>query len=94
MLAELIGIQNENCFILTETNTQEILQHFKDVNPDIVVIDSIQTIELPYVDATAGSLSQIRETAAEMNKIAKTYQVPIFLIGHITKAGSSAGPKI
>ena len=94
MRAERIGIQNENCFILTETNTQEILQHFKDVNPDIVVIDSIQTLESPYVDATAGSLSQIRETAAEMNKIAKTYQVPIFLIGHITKDGSIAGPKI
>ena len=94
MRADRIGIHNENCFILTETNTQEILKHFKAVNPDIVVIDSIQTLESPYVDATAGSLTQIRETAAEMNKIAKVYQVPVFLIGHITKDGSIAGPKI
>ena len=94
MRADRIGINNANCFILTETNTQEILKHFKAVNPDIVVIDSIQTLESPYVDATAGSLTQIRETAAEMNKIAKAYQVPVFLIGHITKDGSIAGPKI
>lgn len=94
MRADRIGIHNENCFILTETNTQEILKHFKAVNPDIVVIDSIQTLESPYVDATAGSLTQIRETAAEMNKMAKAYQVPVFLIGHITKDGSIAGPKI
>ena len=64
------------------------------MQPDIVIVDSIQTLESPYVDATAGSLSQIRETAAEMNKIAKAYQVPVFLIGHITKDGSIAGPKI
>ena len=94
MRADRIGINNANCFILTETNTQEILKHFKAVNPDIVVIDSIQTLESPYVDATAGCLTQIRETAAEMNKIAKAYQVPVFLIGHITKDGSIAGPKI
>ncbi len=94
MRAERIGIHNTDCLILTETNTQEILKHFKNLQPDIVVIDSIQTLESPYVDATAGSLSQIRETAAEMNKIAKAYQVPVFLIGHITKDGSIAGPKI
>ncbi len=94
MRAERIGIHNADCLILTETNTQEILKHFKAVQPDIVVIDSIQTLESPFVDATAGSLSQIRETAAEMNKIAKAYQVPVFLIGHITKDGSIAGPKI
>ncbi len=94
MRADRIGIANPNCYILTETNTNELLKHFKAVQPDIVVIDSIQTLDSPYVDATAGSLSQIRETAAEMNKIAKSYQVPVFLIGHITKDGSIAGPKI
>ena len=94
MRADRVGIQNENCLILTETDTQEILKHFKEVQPDIVIIDSIQTLSSPYVDATAGTISQIRETAAEMNKIAKTYQVPVFLIGHITKDGSIAGPKI
>ena len=94
MRAERIGIHNTDCLILTETNTQEILKHFKNVQPDIVVIDSIQTLESPYIDAAAGSISQIRETAAEMNKIAKAYQVPVFLIGHITKDGSIAGPKV
>ena len=94
MRADRIGIKNENCLILTETDTKEILGHFKEVQPDIVIVDSIQTLSSPYVDATAGSITQIRETAAEMNKIAKSYQVPVFLIGHITKDGSIAGPKI
>ena len=94
MRADRIGIRNENCLILTETDTKEILKHFNDVQPDIVIIDSIQTLSSPFVDATAGTISQIRETAAEMNKIAKTHQVPVFLIGHITKDGSIAGPKI
>lgn len=94
MRADRIGIKNENCLLLTETDTQEILRHFKDVMPDIMVIDSVQTLESPSVEATAGSISQIRETAAEMNKIAKTFQVPVFLIGHITKDGAIAGPKI
>lgn len=94
MRADRVGIKNENCLILTETDTKEILKHFKDVQPDIVIVDSIQTLSSPYVDATAGTISQIRETAAEMNKIAKSYQVPVFLIGHITKDGSIAGPKI
>ena len=94
MRADRVGIHNDNCLVLTETDTKEILKHFKEVQPDIVIIDSIQTLTSPYVDATAGTVTQIRETAAEMNKIAKTYQVPVFLIGHITKDGSIAGPKI
>jgi DNA repair protein RadA/Sms len=89
-----VGIRNENCLILTETDTKEILNHVKEVQPDIIIVDSIQTLSSPYVDATAGSITQIRETAAEMNKIAKSYQIPVFLIGHITKDGSIAGPKI
>ena len=94
MRADRVGIHNDQCLILTETDTKEILNHFKNVKPDIVIIDSIQTLTSPYVDATAGTITQIRETAAEMNKIAKSYQVPVFLIGHITKDGSIAGPKI
>lgn len=94
MRAERIGIANENCLILTETNTTEIIRHFEDVKPDIAIIDSIQTLELSAVDSTAGSITQIRETAAEMNKVAKSLHVPTFLIGHITKDGSIAGPKI
>ena len=94
MRAERIGIRNENCYILTETNTADIIKHFEQTNPDIAIIDSIQTLESPSIEATAGSISQIRETAAEMNKIAKANHVPIFLIGHITKDGTIAGPKI
>lgn len=94
MRAERIGVKNENCLILTETNTSDIIKHFEDTKPDIVIVDSIQTLESPAIDATAGSISQIRETAAEMNKIAKAHHVPIFLIGHITKDGTIAGPKI
>lgn len=94
MRADRIGIKSPNCYILTETDTQEIVKHFKELQPDIVIIDSIQTLQTPLLDATAGSISQIRETAAEMNKLAKTFQVPFFLIGHITKDGSIAGPKI
>ena len=94
MRADRVGIHNDQCLILTETDTKEILNHFKNVKPDIVIIDSIQTLTSPYIDATAGTITQIRETAAEMNKIAKSYQVPVFLIGHITKDGSIAGPKI
>lgn len=94
MRAERIGIRNKNCFILTETNTSDIIKHFESTKPDIVIIDSIQTLESPAIEATAGSISQIRETAAEMNKIAKAHHVPTFLIGHITKDGTIAGPKI
>jgi DNA repair protein RadA/Sms len=94
MRADRVGIFNEQCLILTETDTKEIYMHVKDIQPDLVIIDSIQTLTSPYVEATAGTISQIRESAAEMNKIAKTYQIPVFLIGHITKDGSIAGPKI
>ncbi|MBU1010049.1 MAG: DNA repair protein RadA [Bacteroidetes bacterium] len=94
MRADRIGIRNENCYILTETITTEIISHFEQLQPDLVVIDSIQTLVSPLIDATAGSISQIRESAAEMNKLAKMTQVPVFLIGHITKDGSIAGPKV
>ena len=94
MRAERIGVRNESCLVLTETNTSDITKHIEDVKPDIVVIDSIQTLESAAVDSTAGSISQIRETAAEMNKVAKALHIPTFLIGHITKDGSIAGPKI
>ena len=94
MRAERIGVRNESCLILTETNTADITKHIEEIKPDIVVIDSIQPLESAAVDSTAGSISQIRETAAEMNKVAKSLHIPTFLIGHITKDGSIAGPKI
>ena len=94
MRAERIGIRNENCLILTETDTSDITRHIEEIKPDIVIIDSVQTLVSAAVDSTAGSISQIRETAAEMNKVAKSLHIPTFLIGHITKDGSIAGPKI
>lgn len=84
----------EECYILTETNTQEIFNHIKSVQPQIVIIDSIQTLQSNLLDSAAGSISQIKECAAEFQHYAKTSAVPVFLIGHITKDGSLAGPKI
>jgi DNA repair protein RadA/Sms len=84
----------ENFYLLTETNTQPIFQEIKKLKPQLVIVDSIQTLQSPYVDSSAGSVSQIRECAAEFQKFAKETDTPVFLIGHITKDGSIAGPKI
>ncbi len=83
-----------NCFVLTETNTQQIFKHIEDLNPDIVIADSIQTMQSNLLDSAAGSISQLKECAAEFQHLAKTTGIPVFLIGHITKEGSLAGPKI
>lgn len=85
---------NENCLILTETKTQNIFKIIEDIIPDVVVIDSIQTLHTDYIDASPGSISQIRETASELIKFAKETNTPVVLIGHITKEGAIAGPKI
>lgn len=94
MRADRLGIQNDNCHILVETNTQKILQHLLSFNPDLVIVDSIQTLQTNVIESSAGSISQIRETASEMQKYAKTTGVPVIIIGHITKDGQLAGPKI
>lgn len=94
MRADRIGFADPDCYILTETNTQAIFQHMEAVNPGLVVIDSIQTLQTNVIDSTAGSISQIRETASEMQRYSKTSGVPVFLVGHITKDGNLAGPKI
>lgn len=94
MRAERIGYKEPDCYILTETNTQSIFQHLEALQPGLVIIDSIQTLQTNIIESTAGSISQIRETAAEMQRFAKTTGVPVFLVGHITKDGNLAGPKI
>lgn len=94
MRANRIGIDNENCYILTETHTQSIFRHIEELLPDLVVIDSVQTLYTDIVESSPGSISQIRECAAEFQKYAKVTQVPVFLIGHITKEGYLAGPKV
>ncbi|NTW23347.1 MAG: DNA repair protein RadA [Lentimicrobium sp.] len=94
MRAERLGMGKNECYILTETSTSEILGHIAKLNPGIVIIDSIQTLTSDNIDASAGSISQIRETASELQRFAKTVNVPVFLIGHITKEGTLAGPKL
>ena len=94
MRAERIGINNPNCYILTETSTQNIFMQIEKLTPDILIIDSIQTLHTDIIDTSAGSISQIRECASEMQRYSKLTDVPVFLIGHITKEGSLAGPKL
>ncbi len=94
MRAERITSKDDNCYILTETKTQNIFRQIQEIEPEIVIIDSIQTLHTDYIESTAGSISQIRECTAELIKFAKETNVPVILIGHITKDGTIAGPKI
>ncbi len=92
--ADRIGRGSDNCFIVCETSLENIFQHIEEVKPGIVVIDSIQTIASDVIESTAGSVSQVRECAAQLLKYAKESGVPVLLIGHINKEGSLAGPKV
>ena len=94
MRADRLKLQNENFYLLTETSTDIIFKEIKKLKPDLVIIDSIQALETPFIDSSPGSVSQIRECAAELQRFAKETNTPVFLIGHITKDGSIAGPKI
>ncbi len=94
MRAERLDMKNSNCLILTETNTQQIFKNIEEVQPDVLVIDSIQTLHTNSIEASPGSISQIRETSAELIKFAKETATPVLLIGHINKEGNIAGPKI
>lgn len=94
MRADRINDKNETCLILCETNLEQIFTHIKNVNPDFVVIDSIQTIFTDTVESSPGSVSQVRECSASILKFAKESNTPVILIGHINKEGSIAGPKV
>ena len=94
MRADRVGIKSENFYLLTETDTKTIFQEIKKLKPQLVIVDSIQTLQSPFVESGPGSISQIRETAAELQRFAKETNTPVFLIGHITKDGNIAGPKI
>src|SRR6478609_6770357 len=94
MRADRIGSSNDNFYLLTETNTQTIFKEIKKLKPQLVIVDSIQTLQSPFVESGPGSISQIRECAAELQRYAKETGTPVFLIGHITKDGTIAGPKI
>ena len=94
MRAERLGEGSSDCLILTETSTQNIFTHIDAVKPNLLVVDSIQTLHSQAIDASPGSVSQIRETASELLRFAKETAIPVILIGHITKDGGIAGPKI
>jgi DNA repair protein RadA/Sms len=94
MRADRLTMTNEKFYLVTETSTQVIFQEIKKLRPALVIVDSIQTMHTPFIDSSPGSVSQIRETAAEFQRFAKETGTPVFLIGHITKDGSIAGPKI
>lgn len=94
MRAERINPNPANCYILTETKTQNIFRQIEELEPEVVIIDSIQTLHSDYIESSPGSISQIRECTAELIKYAKESGVPVILIGHITKEGSIAGPKV
>ncbi len=94
MRAERINPDNNNCYVLTETKTQNIFKQIDTLQPDIVIIDSIQTLHSDYIESSSGSISQIKECTTELIKFAKETATPVLLIGHITKDGNIAGPKI
>ena len=94
MRAERINPKNNNCYILTETKTQNIFKQIEILEPHIIIIDSIQTLHSDYIESSSGSISQIKECTTELIKFAKQTAIPVLLIGHITKDGNIAGPKI
>ncbi|MFT4062695.1 MAG: DNA repair protein RadA [Edaphocola sp.] len=94
MRAERINAANENLYLLTATDTGQIFQEIKKLRPQWVIVDSIQTLASPYIESAPGSVSQVRECAAELQRFAKQTNTPVAIIGHITKDGNIAGPKI
>jgi DNA repair protein RadA/Sms len=89
-----LGLTDDGLYVLTETNVEAIMGHVDQLKPQLVVIDSIQTVYLDELDSAAGSVSQVRESAARLMQAAKGQNIPIFLVGHVTKAGSIAGPRV
>ena len=92
--ADRVGVENDNCLIVCETNLDEIFKHVKNTSPQLVIIDSVQTVYSDALESSPGSISQVRECAASILKFAKQSGTPVILIGHITKEGSIAGPKV
>jgi DNA repair protein RadA/Sms len=92
--ADRINAKNDHCYVLNETQTQKIFQQINELAPDILIIDSIQTLQTQYIDSSPGSVSQIKECTAELIQFAKKTHTPVILVGHITKDGNIAGPKV
>ena len=92
--ADRMDLSGENCFVLSQTETQKIFQQIQKIKPDLLIVDSIQTLHSNHIESGAGSVSQIRATAGELIQFAKNTNTPVILVGHITKDGNIAGPKI
>ena len=92
--ADRMNQQNQSCYVQSETHTKKIFQQIKKITPEVVIIDSIQTLQTDRIDSSPGSITQIRECTAELIQFAKASNTPILLVGHINKEGSIAGPKI
>lgn len=94
MRADRLSGTPAECFILTETNVSKITTFAESLQPQLIVIDSIQTLQAPFIESMPGSVSQVRECAGELQRFAKATNIPVFMIGHITKDGAIAGPKL
>lgn len=94
MRAERIGIQNDQCYVICETSLENLIAYIKHDRPEILIVDSVQTLSGESLDSAPGSISQIKECTAELIRFAKETGVPVFLIGHINKDGNIAGPKV
>ena len=94
MRADRIGRAGDNCYLVTETSLENVFEHIREIEPGLVVIDSIQTIASSDLESSSGSVSQVRECAVRLLQYAKEHNVPVFIIGHINKEGSIAGPKV
>lgn len=92
--AERLKVDHSACYVLSETSLEQIFVHIQNIQPDLVVVDSIQTVSTETIESSPGSVSQVRECAAALLKYCKSSSTPVFLIGHINKEGSIAGPKV
>ena len=92
--AQRLGYENPRCMVLMETSLEQVVYHMNEVKPNVVIIDSIQTLQSENIESAPGSVSQVRECTLQLMKFAKETHTPVFLIGHITKEGSLAGPKV
>jgi len=94
MRARRLGIESDRLYVLTETNLDAIVPHIQQLQPCMAIVDSIQTVYLEGLTSAAGSVSQVRESASQLMRLAKSQNIPIFLVGHVTKAGAIAGPRV
>ncbi len=92
--AERLGLANDNLYVLAETNVEAVLETMRKMSPDLVIVDSIQTMYRPMIESAPGSVSQVRECTALLMQAAKMTGIPVFVIGHVTKEGMIAGPKV